>query len=494
MTFFTFFFTLGSSLLALLSMRPPLSRSPAASTSAAAAMRTSRTVLSICASLATRNGGGGRESARGLSALVASPTTFSSTSTAAVASLFPLGRRRFSSTAVASLSSSSSSHYFSESEEDDELSFYRIRDRARKQEKKTTRVPKAKGAAGLRASGALALSHSPSSSSSSSSSSSPPLPPQPRLAFDALRPTYADVDSISRGGPSSKNRKGTGSRRVPHRLDAEERMAFDAARRREGLSPPVPAFDAAHSSSSSSSSSSASPGGGGGGGFVSLRGSGYRAGRKGAPLANIWRQWCDVAGLPAVALMRGGGGDPRDTVVADFSTLRLPRPLAAALASGRRPAAAAATAAETATASLPPPPSLPEALSSLAREHGMRQLSEGEAASACPFTHEARPRALLGGAGGGGESGVSESGGSEEEPEVDLAAAFVPIWQLLPWPLFAFEGDRAGARALASALSDREGEVGRISRGAVEGAARGREEAAAEAKRLRVFAREKSVE
>ena len=71
----------------------------------------------------------------------------------------------------------------------------------------------------------------------------------------------------------------------------------------------------------------------------------------------------------------------------------------------------------------------------------------------------------------------------EDEEEIDLAATFVPIWQLVPWPLFAFEGGRAGARALASALSDREGEVGRIARAAVEEAARGRRErAAAEAK------------
>ena len=99
----------------------------------------------------------------------------------------------------------------------------------------------------------------------------------------------------------------------------------------------------------------------------------------------------------------------------------------------------------------------------------MRPLSESEAASVCPFTHEARPR----------ESGENGAGA---ENEIDLSATFVPIWQLSPWPLFAFEGDRAGARALASALSDREGDVGSIARAAVEGAAREREAAAAEAK------------
>jgi len=273
-------------------MRPPLGHSPAASTGTTAAMRTSRTVLSFC-SLA-RSSGGGRESERGFNVVVGFPTPATSTSTAAaVASLLFRRRRRsptFSASAAA-VASSSSSHYFSESEEDDELSFYRIRDRARKQERKTTRVPKSRGAAGLRASGAL--SHASSTSSSSSSSpSSPPLPPQPRPPpGHPLRPTYADVDSISRGGPSSRGRKGTGSRRVPHRLDAEERAAFDAARRKEGLSAssaPAPAGGAASASHPSAVAAAAAASGGGG--FVSLRGSGYRAGRKGAPLANIWRQ------------------------------------------------------------------------------------------------------------------------------------------------------------------------------------------------------------
>ena len=292
-----------------------------------------------------------------------------------------------------------------------------------------------------------------------------------------LRPTYADVDSISRGGPSSRARKGTGSRRVPHRLDADERLAFDAARRKEGLSAVSPPAAAAAAAAASASSSS----GGGGGGFVSLWGSGYRAERKGAPLANTWRQWRDVAGLPTVVLLRGGGGDPKDTVVADFSTLRLPAALAASLLGGgpsasasASAAAASAAAAAAAAGAAPRPPlpssSLPEALSSLAQQYGMRPLSEGEAAAACPFTHEATPQKA--------ESSSAEGGGEE----VDLSSTFVPIWQLLPRPLFAFEGGRAGARALASALSDREGAVGRLARAAVEEAARGRERAAAEAK------------
>ena len=123
----------------------------------------------------------------------------------------------------------------------------------------------------------------------------------------------------------------------------------------------------------------------------------------------------------------------------------------------------------------------------------MRQLSDAEAASVCPFTHEARPRGASlpsssAGNGGRGDNNNSNNNngdeeGEEEEDEVDLSETFVPIWQLLPWPLFAFEGSRAGARALASSLGDREGEVGRIARAAVEEAARAREAAKAKAKK-----------
>ena len=182
--------------------------------------------------------------------------------------------------------------------------------------------------------------------------------------------------------------------------------------------------------------------------------------------------------------MRGGGGDPKDTVVADFSTLRLPLALASRLkaTTTKERAATTVTTATTSSSSSPPassPPPLSEALDSLAREHGMRQLSDEDAAFVCPFTHEAIPRAvssaLVAAArrGGSGEAAADENAAADEE--VDLVSTFVPIWRLLPWPLFAFEGSRAGARALASALSDREGEVGRIARAAVEEAARMRE-------------------
>jgi len=173
--------------------------------------------------------------------------------------------------------------------------------------------------------------------------------------------------------------------------------------------------------------------------------------------------------------MRGGGGDPTDTVVLDLSTLRLPLALASSLfvAPGSNGDAASSFSS---TSSSPSLPSFQEALSALAAEHGMRQLSEREAASACPFTHEAGPP-------------PQREENEDENLDLDLdldplasCSTFVPIWQLLPRPLFAFEGQRAGARALASALSDREGVVGRLAREAVEEGARLREEAAARAK------------
>eukprot|EP00559_Dactyliosolen_fragilissimus_P009420 CAMPEP_0184858988 /NCGR_PEP_ID=MMETSP0580-20130426/4011_1 /TAXON_ID=1118495 /ORGANISM="Dactyliosolen fragilissimus" /LENGTH=72 /DNA_ID=CAMNT_0027355383 /DNA_START=62 /DNA_END=277 /DNA_ORIENTATION=+ len=45
-----------------------------------------------------------------------------------------------------------------------------------------------------------------------------------------FRPTTSDVERISYGKPAKK--KGTGSRGVPHRLNAEERKVFDFAKRK----------------------------------------------------------------------------------------------------------------------------------------------------------------------------------------------------------------------------------------------------------------------
>ena len=97
-----------------------------------------------------------------------------------------------------------------------------------------------------------------------------------------------DVERLSRGQPSKK--KGYGSRNVPHRLNEEERQEMDRASRK---------------------------------GFVTLAGTGYRRGRKGSPLANIHRQWCDARDKPQIVLCKASGGRPLDNVIVDLSPLRI---------------------------------------------------------------------------------------------------------------------------------------------------------------------------
>ena len=97
-----------------------------------------------------------------------------------------------------------------------------------------------------------------------------------------------DVERLSRGQPS-KNR-GYGSRNVPHRLNEEERQEMDRASRR---------------------------------GYVMLAGTGYRRGRKGSPLANIHRQWCDAREKPQIILCKASGGRPLDNIIVDLSPLRI---------------------------------------------------------------------------------------------------------------------------------------------------------------------------
>jgi hypothetical protein len=73
------------------------------------------------------------------------------------------------------------------------------------------------------------------------------------------RPTVDDVIRISWGKPA--NKKGTGSRGVPHRLNEDERRAFDAAVRK---------------------------------GFLESAGSGWRKQRRDSPLLNTFRSFCDA--------------------------------------------------------------------------------------------------------------------------------------------------------------------------------------------------------
>lgn len=95
-----------------------------------------------------------------------------------------------------------------------------------------------------------------------------------------------DVEKISWGKPAKK--KGTGSRGVPHRLNQDEREAFDRARRK---------------------------------GFLEVSGSAWRSQRRDAPLINTHRSLSDARARPAVVLHKQRSGT--DELVVDLSPLRL---------------------------------------------------------------------------------------------------------------------------------------------------------------------------
>eukprot|EP01035_Chromulina_nebulosa_P023981 gene23981-31131_t len=125
-----------------------------------------------------------------------------------------------------------------------------------------------------------------------------------------IRPTIDDVERISRG--QAAKRRGTGSRSIPHRLNAEERIEWEYAKLRR---------------------------------YLNLRGTGWRKERGDSPLANIYRNYCDAVGIPSIrfeygssfklirifsmsvpsfsSIMRGiGNTDLSDRVIVDFSPLR----------------------------------------------------------------------------------------------------------------------------------------------------------------------------
>lgn len=103
--------------------------------------------------------------------------------------------------------------------------------------------------------------------------------------MDGFRPTVNDVERISWGKPAKQ--KGTGSRGVPHRLNEEERMLFDQARRK---------------------------------GFLEITGSGWRSQRRESPLLNTYRSLCDARGQASVVLHKDKTGV--DDLVVDISPLR----------------------------------------------------------------------------------------------------------------------------------------------------------------------------
>jgi hypothetical protein len=108
------------------------------------------------------------------------------------------------------------------------------------------------------------------------------------------RPTLDDVDRLARG--QRANRRGIGSRLVPHRLNWDEREAYETAIRR---------------------------------GFAVVRGSGNRRERKGSPLLNTLRQRADALARPLVWVERVRGKAARTCV--DVSPLRCARSAAACL-------------------------------------------------------------------------------------------------------------------------------------------------------------------
>jgi hypothetical protein len=105
---------------------------------------------------------------------------------------------------------------------------------------------------------------------------------------DLRRISKDDVDRLSRGQPSKK--KGFGSRNVPHRLNDQERNEMDRASKK---------------------------------GYLALAGAGNRRTRKGSPLANIHRQWCDARDKPQIVLFKAVSGRPMDEVMVDLSPLRM---------------------------------------------------------------------------------------------------------------------------------------------------------------------------
>ena len=98
---------------------------------------------------------------------------------------------------------------------------------------------------------------------------------------------------MGQGGEAARH---GGSRGVPHRLNSEERVAFDLARQK---------------------------------GYVE---SSARAGaeRADAPLANLYRNWCDARAVPAVYVFKSR--EATDLVELDLSPLRTPAAFADAAA------------------------------------------------------------------------------------------------------------------------------------------------------------------
>jgi len=99
------------------------------------------------------------------------------------------------------------------------------------------------------------------------------------------RPSLDDVERLSQG-LRAKNR-GAGSRGICHRLNQEERKLYLMAKQK---------------------------------GYLNTQGNSYRHSRKGSPLVNTFRQWCDASDRIYIGIEKY---TDYDRVVIDISTRRL---------------------------------------------------------------------------------------------------------------------------------------------------------------------------
>lgn len=100
-----------------------------------------------------------------------------------------------------------------------------------------------------------------------------------------FRPSLDDVERLSRG--NSAKVRGTGSRAICHRLNRDERRQYEIAKKV---------------------------------GYLQTRYSGYRKERRGSPVLNTHRQYCDAVGAACVRIEKH---DNFEKIVVDLSPLRV---------------------------------------------------------------------------------------------------------------------------------------------------------------------------
>ena len=98
-------------------------------------------------------------------------------------------------------------------------------------------------------------------------------------------------------------------------MNADERKLFDIAKQKVSRHAELPACLKGSCTSDTTQHSPVQ-------GFLTLKGSGYRAERKGSPIANSFRQHCDAVARPCIVVEQGTGSNPADIVLLDLSPLR----------------------------------------------------------------------------------------------------------------------------------------------------------------------------